>query len=95
MAQFNYTANDCMHYSQEEFDTTTLILALIALDAERPGFLEYCVRAGALADSGWSFTSRASNPEGSMVAQSQFREWMAEFEDGINYANQQTQEGDR
>jgi hypothetical protein len=95
MAQFNYAANDCMSYSQGEFNTTTLILALIALDAERPGFLEYCVRAGALADSGWSFTSRASNPEGSLAAQTRFREWMAEFEDGIEDVNQELKKGDR
>jgi hypothetical protein len=83
MAQFNYVGDDCMLYSSSDYPTTTLILALIALEAERPGFLAHCVRAGALADAGWSITSRASNPDASLQAQRKFREWLDEFQDGL------------
>lgn len=86
MAQFNYVENDCLEYSTSDYPTTTLILALIALEAERPGYLAHCVRAGALADAGWSLTSKASNPEASMKAQLNFRQWMADFQDGLNEA---------
>lgn len=90
MSNFVYKGNDLATTDFQQFDSSTLIMGLIAIESAVPGTLANILRQAALANDGWRLTSNVSDPIRSIQAQNDLFDWLAKFQRALH---EQTQEG--
>lgn len=80
--QFTYEAGDIdksLPASREH--SVAIIAALVAIEAEHPGTLEYILRTAALTNANFRIKTNCSNPSASLKAQEEIKDWIQWFED--------------
>lgn len=84
MSRFVYAQDDLVEVDYRKYDSSTLIMALIAIESAEPGTLANILRQAALVNGGWIMKSNVSNRERSIKDQKDLFEWLDKFQTALN-----------